>query len=145
MDTNWFKHVKYDDKDRRYDNAGDFYSKVSYDTSTGNKASYDKKIGPLSGTSTLANAPIRVTEGNKQKAQFLMNYMSKEANTIKDAFNKVSASCLKEAKFYIAQDRMLVAKAVAYRPKQESTELVSQEEMDFFGDIAAWEVETELR
>ena len=84
------------------------------------------------------------TEG-KDQMNNAFSVLSKRARVYQSAITKVTTACLKEAKFYIAQDRMLVAKAVAYRPKNESTELVSQEEMDFFGDIAAWEVETELR
>ena len=146
MDTNWFKHLKWDEKALSgtggYKGAGTLYKSVSYDISGGTKATFANKDTANTGDGT-GNAGI--SSSGKEYAQSLMNLMSKKANIAKTAFNKVSASCLKEAKFYIAQDRMLVAKAVAYRPKQESTELVSQEEMDFFGDIAAWEVETELR
>ena len=130
-----FKKGKYGDY---YIGAGDVYTTVKYDISDSRKASLDtsSKKGYLGGV---------ILTDSKEKAQSVINLLSKRVNVCKNAFNKVSAACLKEAKFYIAQDRMLVAKAVAYRPKNESTELVSQGEMDFFGDIAAWEVETDLR
>lgn len=141
MDKDYYKDMKWSTSKNfadggYYRGAGDVYTKIKYDTSDSNKASFDNKQDDY-------NGPI--PKGHKEKAQNAINLLSKRVNTYKNAFNKVSAACLKEAKFYIAQDRMLVAKAVAYRPKNESTELVSQEEMDFFGDVAAWEVETELR
>lgn len=139
MDKDYYKNMKYDDEKNMYTHSGDLYTKISYDSSKSSKANFDDTSkDTIIGTG-------RVTKENKEKAQNVINLLSKYANTYKNAFNKVSAACLKEAKFYIAQDRMLVAKAVAYRPKNESTELVTQGEMDFFGDIAAWEVETDLR
>ena len=142
MDKNFFKNIKaYPNKTSSgYTGAGELYTSIGYDSDSSKKAEYIDK-SRHSGTKSTGF----VTNTEKKYAQLVINLLGKEANTLKNAFNKVSASCLKEAKFYIAQDRMLVAKAVAYRPKNESTELVSQEEMDFFGDIAAWEVETELR
>ena len=137
MDKDYYKNMKWETD--KYTRSGDIYTKISYDSSISSKANFDDK----SKNTSLGTG--KVTKDNKEKAQNVINLLSKKANTYKNAFNKVSAACLKEAKFYIAQDRMLVAKAVAYRPKNESTELVSQEEMDFFGDIAAWEVETDLR
>ena len=136
MDKEFYKNLKWDGSS--YTGAGDVSRTVKYDISDSRKATYDNKVDAISGTN------VKDTD-TKEKAQNVLNLLSKRVNVCKNAFNKVSAACLKEAKFYIAQDRMLVAKAVAYRPKNESTELVSQEEMDFFGDIAAWEVETDLR
>ena len=143
MEKDYYKNMKFVSSNTiasggYYKDAGDVYTKIKYDSSDSSKASFDT-------ASKQRNLSGIVPKDNKEKAQNVINLLSKKANTYKNAFNKVSAACLKEAKFYIAQDRMLVAKAVAYRPKNESTELVSQEEMDFFGDIAAWEVETELR
>ena len=143
MDKDYYKDMKW--TGTSYTGAGDIYSKISYDIgNNGTKAEKDIKYKYASGTSDKGNSK-NLNSDNKEAGQNVINLLSKKANTYKNAFNKVSAACLKEAKFYIAQDRMLVAKAVAYRPKNESTELVSQEEMDFFGDIAAWEVETDLR
>ena len=130
--------MKYDNINQKYTGAGNLSTKVSYSADTSSKATLGDPYDALSGNK-LDSAD------KKEKAQSVINLLSKRVNVYKNAFNKVSAACLKEAKFYIAQDRMLVAKAVAYRPKNESTELVSQGEMDFFGDIAAWEVETDLR
>ena len=146
MDTAYFKNLKWDADTDKYTGADDVYKKISYDIdTTGTNAIKTSKDVLSSGLSKQAAATRSVSTNQKQIAQNIMTLLSKKANTARNAFTKVSASCLKEAKFYIAQDRMLVAKAVAYRPKNESTGLVSQEEMDFFGDIAAWEVETELR
>lgn len=146
MDKDYYKNMKgkkgkYGDY---YTGTGDVYTRVQYDSNVSNKAELDNKNQLMSGTWNSGNKKA-VGKNSKEEAQSVITLLSKAANVYKNAFNKVSAACLKEAKFYIAQDRMLVAKAVAYRPKNESTELVSQEEMDFFGDVAAWEVETELR
>ena len=146
MDTAYFKNLKWDADADKYTGAGDIHRTFKYDIdSTGTQVSKTYIDKGSSGLNKKAQADRSVTSKQKEVAQNIINLASKKANCYKNAFNRVSASCLKEAKFYIAQDRMLVAKAVAYRPKNESTELVSQEEMDFFGDIAAWEVETELR
>ena len=145
MDKDYYKNMKYNDKTQKYTGAGEVFMRVKYDTTGGSsKAEKENKHSSASGVD-IYGITHSVNKTNKEYAQNVINLLSKKANTYKNAFNKVSAACLKEAKFYIAQDRMLVAKAVAYRPKNESTELVSQEEMDFFGDIAAWEVETDLR
>ena len=138
MEKDYYKNMKYDNINQKYTGAGNLSTKVSYSADTSSKATLGDPYDALSGNK-LDSAD------KKEKAQSVINLLSKRVNVYKNAFNKVSAACLKEAKFYIAQDRMLVAKAVAYRPKNESTELVSQGEMDFFGDIAAWEVETDLR
>ena len=138
MEKDFYKNMKYDNINQKYTGAGNLSTKVSYSADTSSKATLGDPYDALSGNK-LDSAD------KKEKAQSVINLLSKRVNVYKNAFNKVSAACLKEAKFYIAQDRMLVAKAVAYRPKNESTELVSQGEMDFFGDIAAWEVETDLR
>ena len=144
MVKDYYKNMKYDDDTEKYSGAGDISMRVSYDISKGTKATLDGKDIGSSDSDSSGNAK-NISKKSKEYAQNIINLLSKKANVCKNAFNKVSAACLKEAKFYIAQDRMLVAKAVAYRPKNESTELVSQGEMDFFGDIAAWEVETDLR
>ena len=141
-------------KDFKPDDKG-IYQKGSYSTSfkgtTGDKAvqrgtatTWDHSSDDVS-TDDKKKAVVAASVTDKEKMNNAFSVLSKRARVYQSAITKVTTACLKEAKFYIAQDRMLVAKAVAYRPKNESTELVSQEEMDFFGDIAAWEVETELR
>ena len=142
-----YKDFKPDDKgiypDKSYSvgfsGSSDSYKSITRGTTT-----------TTSGTNLQDKYAIDTSDADKStKSKNQMNnafsVLSKRARVYQSAITKVTTACLKEAKFYIAQDRMLVAKAVAYRPKNESTELVSQEEMDFFGDIAAWEVETELR
>ena len=141
-------------KDFKPDDKG-IYRQGSYSTSfkgkTGEKAvdrgtatTWDYTSADVS-TDDKKKAIVAASVTDKEKMNNAFSVLSKRARVYQSAITKVTTACLKEAKFYIAQDRMLVAKAVAYRPKNESTELVSQEEMDFFGDIAAWEVETELR
>lgn len=134
-EKNFYKNIKWDEEKQTYSGQGDAYKSVNVNATLG-QADNGRKVSGNNG---------EINTKQKEFSQMVMSIMSKRAGVYKDALSKVVSSALKEAKFYISQDRMLVAKAVAYRPKTEGVELVSQAELDFFGDIAAWEAETDMR
>lgn len=68
-----------------------------------------------------------------QKKQAYLNLLSKRASAIQNAVNKATAGVVREAKFHASQCRAALAKAVAYRPKNEAVGL------DTFADAVAYD------
>ena len=61
-------------------------------------------------------------EGN-QKKQAVLSLLSKRASATQTAVNKISAGFIREVKFHASQCRAALAKAVAYKPKNEAAGL----------------------
>ena len=68
-----------------------------------------------------------------QKKQAYLNLLSKRASAIQNAVNKATAGVVREAKFHASQCRAALAKAVAYRPKNEAAGI------DTFADAVAYD------
>lgn len=72
-------------------------------------------------------------EKGHQAKQAYLNLLSKRASAIQNAVNKATAGVVREAKFHASQCRAALAKAVAYRPKNEAAGL------DTFADAVAYD------
>ena len=73
-------------------------------------------------TTFRTDAPVKNKEAHLQK-QAALTLLSKRASATQVAINKFTAAVVREAKFHASQCRAAIAKAVAYRPKSEMTEL----------------------
>ena len=72
-------------------------------------------------------------ETGHQKKQAFLSLLSKRASAIQTAVNKATAGVVRETKFHASQCRAALAKAVAYRPKNEAAGL------DTFADAVAYD------
>lgn len=87
----------------------------------------------INGTSVKVKYNGEADAESHQKKQAYLNLLSKRASAIQTAVNKATAGVVREAKFHASQCRAALAKAVAYRPKNEAAGL------DTFADAVAYD------
>ena len=86
------------------------------------KTSYSVDLSKKDDATADTDSPANFNSSAKthQKKQSALNLLSKQASAYQVAINKISAGLVREAKFHASQCRSALAKAVAYRPQNES-------------------------
>lgn len=104
-------------KDFKSDTEHSAIKRNYYATSTFSKDKSEVKTG-----ASTAEDLNKSAEGNQTKQQIL-SLLSRRASATQVAINKITAGIVREVKFDASQCRSALAKAVAYKPKNEAAGL----------------------
>lgn len=134
------KEVK--DMEKKQSDMDKMFKRLLSDIDKAAKSGNKAAIRGFNSDDTSSGTVSSNASKDKDKTNANNANLRRKVKAIQKVVNIYTAACIREAKFKVAQDRRIVAKAVAFNPDKHMNESALY---DFLAEAAEWEAITDLR